>query len=231
MALIFPANPSINQIYQSGSSATYRYNGLLWEAVLPDTRTTQYAVSASYAVTASYAPVSLTASYAATASYAINGGSGGNDWISAGTASFNAITIPLTKSTSKIYDFTKYRAVSPTAYEVWYQYAHNSSTGVAAGNGVYMFTLPAGLEFGSSVQKINSYIVNTNTPYLIPVVGHYCVNNTFFTHLSAMPFSNTQFYIVGGKSTINEPQSFNNTNSGFTLANLSWAVKIIVETA
>jgi hypothetical protein len=35
MALIFPNNPSFNQTYQSGSSATYQWNGNFWQVSAP----------------------------------------------------------------------------------------------------------------------------------------------------------------------------------------------------
>jgi len=58
MALSFPSNPSLNQTYQSGSSATYTWNGTYWQTSAP---TTQMVQSASFAAVASYVnPLSQT---------------------------------------------------------------------------------------------------------------------------------------------------------------------------
>ena len=83
MPLIFPSNPSINQTYQSGSSAQYSWDGTKWTVVQPTSTTvvnartatsasfSSIAVSASFSTTASRgitAALSTTASYAVTAS-------------------------------------------------------------------------------------------------------------------------------------------------------------------
>ena len=55
MPLIFPTNPTPNQTYQSGSSATYRWNGVYWVTDVAPTATVITATSASRAVSASFA--------------------------------------------------------------------------------------------------------------------------------------------------------------------------------
>ena len=55
MALQFPINPTLNQAYQSGSSATYQWNGTYWQTVLPTIQTVVAATSASFAASASFA--------------------------------------------------------------------------------------------------------------------------------------------------------------------------------
>jgi hypothetical protein len=47
MALIFPNNPTLDQLYQSGSSATYKWNGSFWVISAP-TQTGLTVVTASY---------------------------------------------------------------------------------------------------------------------------------------------------------------------------------------
>jgi hypothetical protein len=53
MALIFPTSSIAGATYQSGSSATYKYNGTYWETVTPATQVFATAVTASFATTAS----------------------------------------------------------------------------------------------------------------------------------------------------------------------------------
>jgi hypothetical protein len=48
MSLIFPSNPTLNQTYQTGSSATYRWNGTFWVVSTPP-------ISGLTVATASYA--------------------------------------------------------------------------------------------------------------------------------------------------------------------------------
>jgi hypothetical protein len=55
MALQFPSNPSIGDIYSSGSSAIYEFNGSYWDILEPTNVTIEFAKSASVATTASYA--------------------------------------------------------------------------------------------------------------------------------------------------------------------------------
>jgi hypothetical protein len=75
MALNFPNNPIVGDLYQTGSSAEYKYTDKnYWEIVRPSPLEIVTATSASYAVTASYAlngggGTSESASYALTASY------------------------------------------------------------------------------------------------------------------------------------------------------------------
>ena len=55
MPLIFPTNPSASQAYQSGSSATYRWNGVYWVIDVAPRATIITATSASQATSASFA--------------------------------------------------------------------------------------------------------------------------------------------------------------------------------
>ena len=79
MPLQFPSNPTINQTYSSGSSATYTWNGTYWQTTLPPTQTilvatsasaASFATSASFATTSSYILNAVSSSYAASASFA-----------------------------------------------------------------------------------------------------------------------------------------------------------------
>jgi hypothetical protein len=50
--LSFPSNPTQGQLYTSGSSATYEFNGDFWKVVAPSDITVVAAVSSSFATTA-----------------------------------------------------------------------------------------------------------------------------------------------------------------------------------
>jgi hypothetical protein len=53
MPLIFPSSASLNQTYQSGSSAVYQYNGQFWTVVTPPTTIFATAITASFSNTGS----------------------------------------------------------------------------------------------------------------------------------------------------------------------------------
>jgi hypothetical protein len=78
MPLSFPTNPTVNQTYQSGSSATYQWNGSYWQTTLPPTQTVLNAInatSASVAISSSFAISSsrtISSSFATSASQAIS---------------------------------------------------------------------------------------------------------------------------------------------------------------
>jgi hypothetical protein len=95
MALNFPNNPTVGDLYQTGSSAEYKYTAKnYWEVVRPSpleivsasyAETSSYALSSSFSETSSYAltsSVSVSSSYALTASY-LEGGAGSSVIISA----------------------------------------------------------------------------------------------------------------------------------------------------
>jgi hypothetical protein len=69
--LIFPTSSVAGDTYQSGSSATYKYNGSYWEVVTPPTQVLLSATSASRALSSSIAEsssLSVSSSFATTAS-------------------------------------------------------------------------------------------------------------------------------------------------------------------
>jgi hypothetical protein len=67
--LNFPTSSTAGTTYQTGSSATYQYNGQYWEVVTPPTQIIVNAVTSSFASTASYV---VSSSYAITSSYLNN---------------------------------------------------------------------------------------------------------------------------------------------------------------
>ena len=66
MPLIFPSNPTVNQTYQSGSTATYQWDGTKWTVVTPTATTVVTARSASFAST------STSSSFATSATTAVS---------------------------------------------------------------------------------------------------------------------------------------------------------------
>jgi len=61
MPLIFPNNPTLGQLYQSGSSGTFVYNGEAWDSQNTNVAlmiTASFAATASFVATASFATVS-----------------------------------------------------------------------------------------------------------------------------------------------------------------------------
>lgn len=49
MALQFPSNPNIDQVYQTGSLPAYRFNGRVWEVAKLSRSTNVHSISSSYA--------------------------------------------------------------------------------------------------------------------------------------------------------------------------------------
>jgi hypothetical protein len=126
MPLVFPSSPSINQTYQSGSSATYKYDGKKWSAVVPVTSITARNVSASFA---------LTANNIATAD------SGSITLVVGATT-----TAPTAATTNEINIVSwDYRGDGYLEYQL--HNSHTSATGATAGSGDYLFSLPAGYSF------------------------------------------------------------------------------------
>ena len=131
MALQFPTNPSVNQTYQSGSSATYQWNGTYWQTVLPTIQTVVAATSASFATSA--ATASRTG-FMITESVTIGG----------------STTAP-TKGSSRTMDkivLADHGNGLCTVIVNYYQ-----TNGGASGTGDYLFTLPGGYQFDTSVHS------------------------------------------------------------------------------
>jgi hypothetical protein len=126
MPLIFPSSPSINQTYQSGSSATYKYDGNKWSAVVPATSIAIRSVSASFA---------LNANNIATA----NSGSI--------TLVVGATTTAPTAATTNERNIVSWDYRGDGYLEYQLHNAHASATGATAGSGDYLFSLPSGYTF------------------------------------------------------------------------------------
>ena len=56
MPLSFPTSPSLNQLYSSGSSAIYQWNGSYWDIQNPTSLVASNIISSSFAVSSSFTP-------------------------------------------------------------------------------------------------------------------------------------------------------------------------------
>jgi hypothetical protein len=72
MSLQFPTNPALGFTYQSGSSATYRWNGTYWETALPPTQIVLNSTNAANAISASFVATASLATFATSASRAVS---------------------------------------------------------------------------------------------------------------------------------------------------------------
>jgi hypothetical protein len=174
MPLIFPSSPSSGQLYQSGSSATYQYNGQFWTTVTPPTAIFESAASASWASNLV-----------------------GNNWVDAGAITITAVpggTNP-TKAAVRPYDDVRYRKINSNTFELDYNYAQ-TGTGIA-GSGVYLFSLPAGITWGAGVTQTTSATLATYVAAVIPTEGQYQNAGGQLRSLAVIPYNSTQFRIIG----------------------------------
>ena len=107
--------------------------------------------------------LTTTASFALTAATTTSG-----NWISAGTVQavgIGATTTAPTVPTNTFQNRINYRRVGPKTYELHGVLNYGSNVGGADGNGDYLFTLPAGLQFDLTLvtQTQNQLNVGTNT--------------------------------------------------------------------
>lgn len=170
MALVFPSSASLNQTYQSGSSATYQYNGQFWNLIAPPTAIFVTAATASY--------------------------TDGTNWISGGAITIGAVTTAPTKGTTRPYDDVRYRRINGTTYELDYNYSQTGATGAAAGSGQYLFSLPAGITWGAGVTQTTSATLATYVTAVIPTTGQVVNAGGQLRLLAVIPYNTTQFRLV-----------------------------------
>jgi hypothetical protein len=203
MALVFPSSASLNETYQSGSSATYQYNGQFWALIAPPTTIFVTAASASWASNLV-----------------------GNNWVDAGAITITAVpggTNP-TKGTTRPYDDVRYRKINSTTYEVEYNYAQTGTTGAAAGSLQYLFTLPAGITWGAGVTQTTSDTLATYVAAVIPTNGQTVNADGRQRLLAVVPYNSTQFRMIGADLD----GDFNTVRSnyyGLTTNGISYKVK------
>ena len=170
MPLIFPSNPSSGQLYQSGSSATYQYNGQFWNLVAPPTAIFVTAATASY--------------------------TDGTNWISGGAITIGAVTTAPTKGTTRPYDDVRYRRINGTTYEVEYNYSQTGTTGAAIGSGSYLVSLPADITWGAGVVQTTSATLATYVTAVIPTKGQVVTGGGQLRLLTVVPYNSTQFRML-----------------------------------
>lgn len=123
-------------------------------------------------------------------------------WTSAGVVTIGATTTAPVKGTI-VNDFVRYRKIADREYQV--QYVYNQSTAGSSGDGTYLFTLPAGLQFDFTApgQTINTIVGATLLNAGIPggsagliASSQVAPSNPFACPAIVVPWSATQFRIV-----------------------------------
>lgn len=185
MALIFPSNPTVNQTYQSGSSAQYLFDGQKWIISAPTAITVVNATSASFATSASNA---ATASFIPTF-----------EWVDGGAITIGAVTTAPTKGTT-VYDDVRYRRVNSTTWELEYNYAQSNTGG--AGSGIYLWSLPSGVTWGAGVLTTTSDTVNTYINRSLITKGQvFSGTGTQQRLLAVIPYDSTRFRLIASDGT------------------------------
>jgi hypothetical protein len=121
-------------------------------------------------------------------------------WTNAGAMTIGATTTPPTLGTvanNSVY----YRQIGPKEYEVVYKYVQ--SVGGSVGSGDYLFTLPAGLTFNTSLPFQTAYTgipgaTNGWLQLLIPgpTQGHITKDTTSAAVLQPVVYDSTRFRLV-----------------------------------
>jgi hypothetical protein len=127
------------------------------------------------------------------------------NWSAAGTiqaVGFTATTTPATLATSPTKNQVYYKQLGPKTYQVSAIYYQTSTTGASNGLGDYLFTLPAGLQFDTSLQFQQVYsTVGTTGPILgafaIPGSTFACSTSSTFSTSAIVPYSSTLYRIIG----------------------------------
>ena len=152
------------------------------------------------------------------------------EWISAGPITIGAVTTAPTKGTTRTYDNVRYRKINSTTYELEYKYAQVGITGAAAGDGSYLFSLPAGITWGSSVllsPAADSLITSMNKS--IPTAGQILNGSNQQRLLIVVPYNSTQFRMIG--SNVGAEGSFvANNYYGLTTTGVTYKVRFYVDT-
>lgn len=129
------------------------------------------------------------------------------NWTAGGTiqavgisATTTAPTVPTTTQKNQIY----YKQIGAKTWQVQGVLHYNSATGAAGGSGDYLFTLPAGLSFDTSIQTQSIYTANVITsswePLFAALPGSSATafNGSSVTYAGAgvVPWSTTQYRII-----------------------------------
>lgn len=129
---------------------------------------------------------------------------GGGMWITSFAAT-------VTKATTKLVDYEKYRQVGHKTYELLLHYAHNNNAGTAPGSMTYLFPLPAGLAFDTSLYGTDPHTNNlgienaTSARAVIPGSNGMLSNGAQNITAVAKIWDATRFVIVSQKAIAGSP--------------------------
>jgi hypothetical protein len=214
MALIFPSSPTVGQTYTSGSSATYTWNGSIWEITTPPT------LLVAQTVTSSYAPKAP----------AVNNSFSGTENLTI-TATTTAPTQPTTAQAN--YEMWKWEN-GVMNYSL--KHRHDSATGATTGTGDYLFSLPTGYTFNTTFHPLFTSNIGTAVAENVYVqiaipgsVGYVRQLGSAVTRLCAVPYTNTTFrlFLQEAQGT-GDPGTYKRAmgNGNYTFNNGNYAVNV-----
>ena len=128
-------------------------------------------------------------------------------WTSAGAITIGGAVSNPTKPTTRVYDNISYRQVGAKEWEVIMSYLCTNAAGAAAGSGDFLFTLPNGLSFDTTLPSQTIWTggpqtsVWTHTNYVIPSSSGFINNNGVGGQAYAMVYNSTKFRILGVTTT------------------------------
>jgi hypothetical protein len=132
-------------------------------------------------------------------------------WSTGEATTITAITTNPTKPTVKISDYTRYKVTGRNAASVQFKLAYTSNTGFNNGSGQYLFKLPTGISFDTSIHPLytgdtSSILVNNATistlAYALPTFG--IISNDAAdtaTSVTIVPYSATTYRVIYGWGT------------------------------
>ncbi|MEY4456873.1 MAG: hypothetical protein RLY15_1137 [Bacteroidota bacterium] len=148
-------------------------------------------------------------------------------WSAPVPITIGAVTSAPTKGTI-VYDKVSYRRTSTTSYDVTYNYAQ--STPGSAGSGDYLFSLPAGLSFGSNVLTTNSTVYETVINRAIIGTGILAATDANrFRAIAIVPYDSTKFRLVVTSSD-NTGQIIDSATLGLNFDGISYKFSFILDT-
>lgn len=180
MALTFPIDPSSGEIYQSGSSATYKYNGEYWIAITPPIQVLTTAASSSYSET-------VGASITEPIEIRSTGGA-------------------ITKPTNTLFDYFSIVDDGSGWCNAEMKLNYTDTTGVSESAGNRLYKLPGGYSFDSNYHGVTTTAApltgDGTYPYpafslLIPTGYSYIVeqNSYWALGLTVVPYNSTEFRV------------------------------------
>ena len=132
-------------------------------------------------------------------------------WSTGEATTITAITTNPTKPTVKISDYTRYKVTGRNAASIQFKLSYTSNTGFNNGSGQYLFKLPTGISFDTTIHPIytgdtSSILVNNATisalAYALPTFG--VISNDAAdtaTSVTIVPYSATTYRVIYGWGT------------------------------